>query len=214
MWMTRFHYHSFQSCWGFCFVFWFACFLSVTGLCVPSHKHQTAGQTAQCQLAWLPLLHRKSRSGQGSAEGMAWGLGVGGGTSAESGTVLFCLFHGINKRKQWGSMQAASPRLSVLAYQTSMIFICKHQALETSGAHKLVPSLFRKEEAQVPWKLSLYTPHSPSTPERHAVSGLSWFTVRATLSGPVSHLQSLLLVCDKCLTTLGLQGRGCESQGS
>ena len=97
----------------------------------------------------------------GDGTGLVWGEGRWLCSSAEHGTVLFCLFHRISKRKQWGSIEAASPRLSVLAYQTCMVFICKHQALETSRAHKCLPSS-GKRKPKVPWKLSLYTPHSPS----------------------------------------------------
>ena len=78
MWITGFHYHSFQSCWGFCVVFRFACFLSVAGFGVPSHEHQTAGQTAQCWMAWLPLLHRSHTKARALLRG--WHrVGVGGG---------------------------------------------------------------------------------------------------------------------------------------
>ena len=97
----------------------------------------------------------------GDGTGLVFGEGRRLCSTAEHGTVLFCLFHRINKRKQWGSIQAASPRLSVLAYQTCMVTTCKHQALETSRAHKCLPSS-GKRKPEVPWKLSLYTPHSPS----------------------------------------------------
>ena len=70
---------------------------------------------------------------------------------------------------------------------------CKHQALETSRAHKLVLSLFWKEEAQIPMEAEFVHSSLTIPLERQAVSGLSWLIVQATLSGPEGHLQSLLV---------------------
>lgn len=61
---------------------------------------------------------------------------------------------------------------------------CKYQALETSRAHKLVLSLFWREEAQIPMEAEFVHSSLTIPLERQAVSGLSWLIVQATLSGP------------------------------
>ena len=147
MWMTRFHYHSFQSCWGFCFVFRFAGFLSVTGLCVPSPKHQMQDRLHRARWRgshYFTGSHTQARALLRAWRGV-WARGRGAVLVFQC-RVWYCAILPFSRDQQ----EKASPRLSVLAYQTSMVFICKHQALETSRAHKLVPSHFWKEEAHSP----------------------------------------------------------------
>lgn len=149
MWMTGSHYHSFQSCWGFCFLvclFSFYCW----SLCPISQAPDC--RTDCTVLDGMALITSQEVTLRPRALLRGWhGVGVEKGVVFQCKSLVLCYsaFLTGSIEKAMRTIRALPAPGCLFGLSDHGIYLqtpsCKyHQALETSRAHKLVLSLFWK----------------------------------------------------------------------
>lgn len=220
--MTRSHYHSFQSCWGFFFCF-LVCLFSFYcwSLCPISQAPDCRTDcTVLDGMALITSQEVTLRPGLcwGDGMGSVWGEGRGLCSSAEPGTVLFCLFNRIDRESNEGLYRLPAP---------GCLFWPIRPAWYLSANTKLQIPSFRDFQSTQVGAFPLLERGSPNSHGSWVCTLLTHHPPRETgcFRSQLAHcpghpewawgvIYSHFLSADKCFTTVGLQGRGCESQGS